>query len=201
MSKNLEDYAMIGDGHTAALVGSDGAIDWLCLPRFDSGACFASLLGTEENGHWTIAPATPVVEVIRPLSTRHTRTGDGDDHHRRADPHHRLHATPHGNPTLIRIVEGISGQTRMNMTLRLRFDYGRSIPWVRRMSSGIKAVAGPNTVTLETPVPLSGQNNHTTGDFTVGQGERIPFVLTWHSSTEPGPDGCNALTEDGLVLR
>ena len=188
MSKRLEDYAMIGDGHTAALIGSDGAVDWLCLPRFDSGACFASLLGTEENGHWTLAPQAPVLEVSRRyrrgtlvLETEMTTT---EGRVRLIDfmPHR------HGNPTLIRIVEGISGQVPMEMTLRLRFDYGRSVPWVRRTDAGISAVAGPNTVTVDTPVPLRGENQHTEAQFTVVAGERVPFVLTWHSSTEPVPD-------------
>jgi GH15 family glucan-1,4-alpha-glucosidase len=195
MSKRLEDYAMVGDGHTAALVASDGAIDWLCLPRFDSGACFASLLGTEENGHWTIAPQVPVLEVSRRyrrgtlVLETDMRTADG--HVRLIDfmPHR------HGNPTLIRIVEGIEGQVPMELTLRLRFDYGKSVPWVRRTDEGISAVAGPNTVTVAAPVPLRGENMHTAARFTVAAGERVPFVLTWHSSTEPAPDALDAEEE------
>ncbi len=98
----------------------------------------------------------------------------------------------HGNPTLIRIVEGIEGRVAMNLTLRLRFDYGRSVPWVRRTDEGISAVAGPNTVTVAGPVPLRGENQHTAARFTVAAGERVPFVLAWHSSTEPAPDAYDA---------
>ena len=195
MSQALEDYAMIGDGHTAGLVGSDGAVDWLCLPRFDSGACFASLLGTEENGHWTIAPQAPVLGVSRRyrrgtlILETEMSTSDGAVRVIDFMPHR------HGNPTLIRIVEGVSGQVSMEMTLKLRFDYGRSVPWVRRTNAGISAVAGPNTVTVETPVPLRGENQHTAARFTVAAAERVPFVLTWHSSTEPAPDAFDAEEE------
>jgi GH15 family glucan-1,4-alpha-glucosidase len=195
MSKRLEDYAMIGDGHTAALVASDGAIDWLCLPRFDSGACFASLLGTEENGHWTIAPQAAVLEVSRRyrrgtlVLETDMRTAEGRVRLIDFMPHR------HRNPTLIRIVEGIEGQVPMELTLRLRFDYGKSVPWVRRTAAGINAVAGPNTVAAESPVPLRDENMHTAARFTVAAGERVPFVLTWHSSTEPAPDAFDAEEE------
>jgi len=198
VSTRIENYAMIGDGHTAALVGTDGAIEWLCLPRFDSGACFASLLGTEENGHWTTAPEPAVTDVSRRyrrgtlvLETEMT-TADGRVRLIDFMPHR------HGNPTLIRIVEGLSGHVPMQTILRLRFDYGRSVPWVRRTDAGIRAVVGPNTVSVQTPVQLHGRNMHTEARFSVAAGDRVPFVLTWHSSTEPEPASCDA--DAGLEL-
>lgn len=187
MSQFIEDYAMIGDGHTAALVGSHGAIEWLCLPRFDSDACFASLLGTEENGHWTIGPAAAVTDVKRRYRrgtlVLETELATTNGRVRIIDfmPHR------HGNPTLIRIVEGVTGVVPMQLDLRFRFDYGRSVPWVRPTDAGITAVAGPGTVTLRTPVPLEGTNTQTTGTFSISAGERVPFVLTWRRSTDPEP--------------
>jgi GH15 family glucan-1,4-alpha-glucosidase len=187
LPQRIEDYAMIGDGHTAALVGSNGAIEWLCLPRFDSDACFASLLGTEENGHWTIEPTATVTDVKRRYRrgtlVLETELATTEGCVRIIDfmPHR------HGNPTLIRIVEGVSGVVPMQLDLRLRFDYGRSIPWVRRTEAGIHAVAGPGTVSLHTAVPLEGTNLQTIGTFSMAEGERAPFVLTWFRSTESEP--------------
>jgi len=196
VSKHLEDYAMIGDGHTAALVATDGSIDWLCLPRFDSGACFAALLGDEENGHWSIAPVSPVLQVKRRYRpgtlVLETEMATADGRVRLIDfmPHR------HGNPTLVRIVEGVTGRVAMETTLRLRFDYGRSVPWVRRTAAGISAVAGPNAVTVQTPVDLRGHDLHTSAGFEVAAGDRVPFVLSWHSSSEPEPERCDA--DEGL---
>ncbi len=197
MSTRLEDYAMIGDGHTSALVGADGSIDWLCLPRFDSGACFASLLGNEENGHWTIAPRARVLDVSRRYRpgtlVLETEVATAEGRVRLIDfmPHR------HGNPTLVRIVEGISGRVPMQATLRLRFAYGRSVPWVRRTGTGIQAVAGPDLVTIDTPVALHGADHHTEAEFAVLPGERVPFILTWQSSIDPAPgrDDAESLLE------
>jgi GH15 family glucan-1,4-alpha-glucosidase len=185
----IEDYALIGDLRTAALVGRDGSIDWLCLPRFDSPACFAALLGTRENGRWLIAPEGEVGEVRRRyrddtliLETEfHTPSGSvavidfmpHDGVSRRTD--------------LIRLVEGRGGEVEMRTELVLRFDYGKVIPWVRRVDDGISAVAGPDTLRISTPVDLSGKNFHTLGRFTVAQGETVPFVLTWSRSHRPDP--------------
>ncbi len=179
MISRIEDYALIGDCQTAALVSRTGSIDWLCFPRFDSGACFAALLGTPEHGRWLLAPATDVREVrrrYRPgtlvLETEFT-TSSGvvrviDFMPPRTD-----------TPDLIRIVEGVRGEVPMRMDLTIRFDYGAVVPWVRRTERGIRAVAGPDTLHCRTPVPLQGESFHTTADFTVKAGERVPFELVW----------------------
>ena len=179
----IEDYGLIGDLQTAALVGRNGSIDWLCFPRFDSGACFAALLGTEENGRWLLAPDCEIRRVERRYRERslvhelefHTDAGvvrvidfmppRGDD------------------PDLVRIVEGVEGNVPMLMELVLRFDYGSVVPWVRRVDGGTRiAVAGPDAVCLETPVELRGENMRTVGEFTVSEGDRLPFVLMWFPS-------------------
>ncbi len=190
--RRIEDYALIGDGHTAALVTADGAIEWLCLPRFDSGACFASMLGTEENGHWTLAPDATVQRVERRyrrgtlvLETDMT-TDSGSVRIIDFMPHR------HGNPTLIRIVEGLSGVVSMRMVLKLRLDYGRAVPWVRRTPDGLRAVAGPDAIVVHTPVALHGANMHTEAVFDVSAGERIPFTLTWHHANDAEPSACDA---------
>ncbi len=193
--RRIEDYAMIGDGHTAALVADDGSIEWLCLPRFDSGACFASMLGTEENGHWTMAPEGTVRRVERRYqpgtlvleTDMFTDTGSV----RIIDfmPHR------HGNPTLLRIVEGLSGEVSMRTVLRLRLDYGRTVPWVRSTADGLCAVAGPDSIVIHTPVPLHGENMHTLASFDVAAGDRIPFTLTWYHANDEEPSGCDPLVQ------
>jgi GH15 family glucan-1,4-alpha-glucosidase len=193
--RRIEDYALIGDGHTAALVADDGSIEWLCLPRFDSGACFASMLGTEENGHWTIAPhgtvrrverryrpGTLVLETDMITDTGSVRIIDFMPHR-------------HGNPTLIRIVEGLTGVVPMHTVLRLRLDYGRAVPWVRRTADGLLAVAGPDSIVINTPVPLHGENMHTVATFAVAAGDRIPFTLTWYHASEEEPPRCAPLAQ------
>ena len=179
----IEDYGLIGDLQTAALVGLDGSIDWLCFPRFDSGACFAALLGTEENGRWLLAPDCEIRRVERRYRDRslvhelefHTDAGIV----RVID-----FMPPRGtDPDLVRIVEGVQGSVPMLTELVLRFDYGSVVPWVRRIDGGTRvAVAGPDAVCLETPVELHGENMRTIGEFTVSEGERLPFVLTWFPS-------------------
>src|SRR6266542_2826531 len=187
MPLRIEDYALLGDCETAALVGRDGSIDWLCVPCFDSPACFAALLGTPEHGRWLLAPAAPVRQVrrrYRPgtlvLETEF-ETDAGvvaviDCMPVRTD-------TPH----LIRVVEGRHGTVPMRLELVIRLDYGSLVPWVRRTEDGIEAVAGPNALRLRTPVSLEGKDFTTVAEFAVGAGECVPFTLTWSPSNEPDP--------------
>src|SRR5215213_8297582 len=187
MAAPIEDYALIGDTHTAGLVSRNGSIDWLCLPRFDSPACFAALLGDRSNGRWLLAPAGPVKEVRRRyqgdtlvLETEH-RTDDGVVRVVDCMPPRQW------DPDVARIVEGVSGRVRMRMELTIRFDYGSIVPWVRHVDGALHAVAGPDSVWLRTPVPVRGENWTTLADFTVAEGERVPFMLTWHASHRPAP--------------
>jgi GH15 family glucan-1,4-alpha-glucosidase len=181
----IEDYALIGDGHTAALISRDGSVDWLCWPRFDSGACFAALLGTPDNGRWLISPVSDTPPTV-------TRRYRGETLILETD-----FETPEGAVTLIdfmppgngwsemvRIVVGKRGTVRMKMELVLRFDYGFSVPWVDRLKddSGIKAIVGPDTAVLRTPVGLRGENMKTVAEFTVTKGERVPFSLAYSPS-------------------
>ncbi|WP_019885240.1 glycoside hydrolase family 15 protein [Streptomyces purpureus] len=190
MTQRIEDYALIGDLQTAALVGKDGSIDWLCLPRFDSAACFAALLGDENNGHWRIAPKGAGVCTRRGYvgdslvleSLWETRTGTV----------RVLDFMPQRDvaPDVMRIVEGVSGRVEMSSVLRLRFDYGSIVPWVRRTDGRRVAIAGPDSVWLrsEPEVKTWGQQNATCSSFTVEPGEKVAFVLTWHPSHEPRPE-------------
>ncbi|MFD3546162.1 glycoside hydrolase family 15 protein [Streptomyces sp. NPDC058655] len=192
MTQPIEDYALIGDLMTSGLVGRDGSIDWLCLPRFDSAACFAKLLGEEENGHWRIAPAGAAP------GERCTRRAYVDDtlvlesYWETADGTVKvIDFMPQRDtaPDVVRIVEGVSGEVAVHSTLRLRFDYGHVVPWVRR-SDGLRvAVAGPDSAWFrsEPPVRTWGEENSTRSEFTVAAGERVAFVLTWHPSHEPRP--------------
>jgi GH15 family glucan-1,4-alpha-glucosidase len=192
MPSRIEDYAVIGDCHTAALVARNGSIDWLCFPRFDSGACFAALLGKEEHGHWMIGPAGEVRRIQRRyregtlvLETDYD-TGDGEVTVIDCMPPRSR------EPDLIRLVVGRRGQVRMRMQLMMRFDYGSIIPWVRRTDEGIRAVAGPDTLILRAPVDLRNEDFRTQAEFTVSKGEKVPFVLMWHASHEPTPGLINA---------
>jgi GH15 family glucan-1,4-alpha-glucosidase len=187
MAAPIEDYALIGDTHTAGLVSRGGSIDWLCLPRFDSPACFAALLGDAGNGRWLLAPAGPVREVRRRyrgdtlvLETEH-RTDEGTVRVVDCMPP-RQH-----DPDVTRVVEGVRGRVRMRMELTIRFDYGSIVPWVRQVGGALHAVAGPDSVWLRTPVPVHGENWTTVADFTVAEGERVPFMLTWHASHMRAP--------------
>jgi GH15 family glucan-1,4-alpha-glucosidase len=187
MAAPIEDYALIGDTHTAGLVSRGGSIDWLCLPRFDSPACFAALLGDAGNGRWLLAPAGPVREVRRRyrgdtlvLETEH-RTDEGTVRVVDCMPP-RQH-----DPDVTRVVEGVRGRVRMRMELTIRFDYGSIVPWVRQVGGALHAVAGPDSVWLRTPVPVHGENWSTVADFTVAEGERVPFMLTWHASHMRAP--------------
>jgi GH15 family glucan-1,4-alpha-glucosidase len=183
----IEDYALIGDCRTAALVSREGSIDWLCLPRFDSGACFAALLGTPENGRWFLGPAGEVVATRRSyrdgtlvLETEH-ETAAGVvtviDCMALQDSRHDL----------IRRVIGRRGKVAMRTELVVRFDYGWVVPWVRAENGGIVAIGGPDILHLRSDVGLHGENLKTVGEFTVAEGEALSFVLTWHPSHEQPP--------------
>ena len=184
----IEDYALIGDLQTVALVGREGSIDWCCFPRFDSGACFAALLGTPEHGRWLLSP---VAEVAR--STRRYRhdTLVLETLHETDEGVVRIidFMPPRGEaPDIVRIVEGVEGTVSMRSELAIRFDYGKIVPWVRRIDHARVAVAGPDALCLRTPVDVHGENLTTVSEFTVDPGTRIPFVLTWYPSHADLPD-------------
>ncbi|ADV81172.1 glycoside hydrolase family 15 protein [Terriglobus saanensis] len=178
----IEDYALIGDCETAALVSRSGSIDWLCWPTFSSGACFAALLGTADHGFWKIAPASAGCKITRQYAPRTMvvettfETSEG-----------KVCVTdfmpPRGkNSDVVRIVRGLSGRVAMHMDLAIRFDYGRTIPWVTRIEGGLRAIAGPDMVVLRTTAPLEGEGMSTVSDFTIGEGESLSFALTYGSS-------------------
>jgi GH15 family glucan-1,4-alpha-glucosidase len=188
----IEDYAIIGDLHTAALIGADGSIDWLCLPHFDSPACFAALLDSSKAGRWLLAPATGGAST-----TRRYRQGTLILETEWESAGGRVRVTDFMPPRdevvdMVRIVEGLRGSVRMRGELVLRFDYGRVVPWVRRDKRGIRAVAGPDAAYLATRAPMRGQDLRTVSEFTVHAGERVPFVLTWTPSHLPRPRAVNA---------
>src|SRR5436305_890188 len=184
----IEDYGMVGDLQTAALISSDGSIDWLCFPHFDSEACFAALLGTVENGRWRLAPRgdcwsggrryredTLILETDWETDTGAVRVID--------------FMPPRGEaPDIVRLVVGLAGEVEMNSELVIRFDYGSIVPWVRRIDDARIAVAGADALCFRTPIESRGENLRTIADFTVREGDRIPFVLTWYPSNEFPPD-------------
>jgi GH15 family glucan-1,4-alpha-glucosidase len=186
---SIEDYALIGDEQTAALVGMDGSVDWLCLPRFDSAACFARLLGDEDNGYWRIAPVG-ADRCTRRAYRRDTLVLDTEWE----TEHGAVRVTdlmPQRDraPDLVRVVEGLDGEVTLHSVLKLRFDYGSIIPWVRRSDGHRVAVAGPDSAWLrsEPEVTSWGEDFGTHAEFTVKKGEKVAFVLTWHPSHEPRP--------------
>ncbi|MBM7442062.1 GH15 family glucan-1,4-alpha-glucosidase [Streptomyces sp. HB132] len=188
----IEDYALIGDMQTAALVCRDGTADWLCLPRFDSHAIFAGLLGTEENGFWRLGPARP--EGAEPPSADRRRyRGDSLvlesewDTARGTVRVTDFMPPRDGAPQLIRIVEGVSGRVPMRSELRMRFSYGRVTPWVHKVDGRTVAVAGPDSVWLDTEAETYGQNLTTYSDFTVSPGDRIAFTISWQPSHHEPP--------------
>ncbi|MGH9025191.1 MAG: glycoside hydrolase family 15 protein [Acidimicrobiia bacterium] len=193
MASRIEDYAIIGDTQTAALVGKDGSIDWLCTPRFDSAAVFAGLLGSDDHGRWKLAPAGGVQRIERRYrgdtlvleTTFHT-----DDGVVRV-----VDCMPIRQKTvdIVRVVEGVSGRVPVHMDLRMRFDYGSSLPWVTHQDGRMHATAGPDSMVLSTPAHVEGAGRATVSDFVVGKGESVPFVLAWHPSHEHPPRG-----DDGL---
>ena len=173
MAGRIEDYGLIGDLQTAALVSRHGCIDWLCFPRFDSGAIFASLLGTEENGHWTIQPAgefrSPARRYRGDTLVLETELETASGRARLID-----FMPPRGEaPDVVRIVEGVAGEVDFRMDLVLRFDYGSVVPWVRNVDGALVAMAGPDAVCLWTPVELVGKNLSTHAAFPV----RAPGAL------------------------
>ncbi len=190
MSIRIEDYALIGNTYTAALVGRNGSIDWLCLPRFDAPACFASLVGTPSNGHWLVAPAG------QDFTSR--RRYRGDTLILETD-----FETPQGTVTImdfmpvpepdeahvhvLRLVRGCSGTVTMRMSAAFRFDYGRIVPWLYRRDQDWYAVAGPDAVRLRAPVVLCQQDGTITAEFTVAEGETVPLILTWYPSHRQPP--------------
>jgi GH15 family glucan-1,4-alpha-glucosidase len=249
VAARIEDYALIGDMQTAALVSRDGAVDWLCLPRFDSPAVFAGLLGTDEHGFWRIGPADPdrpfddgrgvsgaaraqaanvfeesgELRILPPTAaapaqpaTRRRYRGDSLILEQEWDtargsvrvidfmPPRHVSGGPHGGttePQIIRIVEGLSGRVRMRSALRMRFSYGRVVPWVHKVEDGENtrtvAVAGPDSVWLDGEADTYGRNLTTYADFTVAAGQRIAFALTWQPSHLSAPDQPDA--EEALV--
>jgi len=197
----IEDYAVIGDCHTAALVGCNGSIDWLCMPRFDSAACFAALLGEPRHGRWLIAPDRKFKAYKRRATPHITRRYRGDSliletEFRTATGIAKvIDFMPVQGPdrSIVRIVEGISGHVKMETELVIRFDYGVTIPWVNRIDSKtISAVAGPNLLCVRTPVNIQGENMHSAAHFTVRKGERIPFVLSYRESHYQLPEVIDA---------
>jgi GH15 family glucan-1,4-alpha-glucosidase len=183
----IEDYALIGDTETAALVGRDGSIDWLCLPRFDSGACFAALLGTRDHGRWIIAPDAPSVRVIRRY--RPNSLVLETEFIAESGAVRLVDCMPPRDdaPNLIRIVEAVSGSVPMRMELIVRFDYGSIVPWVQRQDRGIRAIGGPDAVSLWSTVAMHGVDLTTAAQFTVRPGQPAAFVLTWHPSHRDPP--------------
>ncbi|MEU1481093.1 glycoside hydrolase family 15 protein [Streptomyces sp. NPDC005760] len=189
MHPRIEDYALIGDEQTAALVGLDGSVDWLCLPRFDSAACFARLLGDEENGHWRIAPDGAdrcTRRAYRPDTLVLDTEWETDEGAVRVTD---LMPQRDVAPDVVRVVEGLRGRVTVRSTLRLRFEYGSIVPWVRRSDGQRVAVAGPDATWLrsEPAVRTWGERFATYSEFTVEEGEKVAFVLTWHPSHEPRP--------------
>ncbi|MEV8569058.1 glycoside hydrolase family 15 protein [Streptomyces sp. NPDC051322] len=206
MAGRIEDYALIGDMQTAALVCRDGTADWLCLPRFDSHAVFAGLLGTEENGFWRLGPAH-ASSACPPDADRRRYRGDSLILESEWDtPRGTVRVTDFmpprdGAPQLIRIVEGVTGRVPMRSALRERFSYGRVTPWVHKVDGRTVAVAGPDSVWLDTTVDTFGEDLTTYSDFTVGPGERVAFTISWEASHKeppalPEPENALAATED-----
>jgi GH15 family glucan-1,4-alpha-glucosidase len=196
MASPIEDYAIIGDTETAALVGKDSSIDWLCTPRFDSAAVFAALLGTEEHGRWKLAPAGGIQRIERRYrgdtlvleTTFHT-----DDGVVRV-----VDCMPIRQQTVdvVRVVEGVTGRVPIHMDLRMRFDYGSSLPWVTHDDGRLHATAGPDSIVLSTPAPIEGAGRATVADFVVSKDDAVPFVFSWHASHEQSPpafDGLDAV--------
>jgi GH15 family glucan-1,4-alpha-glucosidase len=194
----IEEYALIGDMQTAGLVGKDGSIDWLCLPRFDSAACFAALLGTPDHGRWQIAPAVPVLSVTRRyrgpslvLETEFTTQGGVV---RIVD----CMPPREAQPDLVRVVEGVRGEVPMRMELVIRFDYGSIVPWVRTEDGVLRAIGGPDALSLWSPIATEGVGLTTRADFVVRPGDQVPFVVMWHPSHVASPkkiDGIDAVRD------
>ena len=191
MSEPIESYAVIGDLHTVALVSKSGSIDWLCLPHFDSEACFASILGDESNGHWTIAPTSNIEAVSRRYRpgtlVLETEISSEQGIIRVTDFMPIREHTSHHLPEIIRVIEGLEGDVDVRSELSLRFDYGRSKPFVRKLDEGIHALAGPDGVVVVSPAEVSLDDHKVTCDITVKPEERYVFQIVWHRSWEETP--------------
>jgi GH15 family glucan-1,4-alpha-glucosidase len=201
VSRPIEDYALVGNLCTAALIDRTGSIDWLCLPRFDSGACFASILGDDQNGHWLLSPREEIKRVRRSyrdhtllLETEFETAGGTAritdfmpiaERAERAD--------------IIRLVRGVRGTVPMRTEVRFRFDYGRTIPWVRRRDYGISAISGPSAIAFRSPVELRNEDYATFAEFNVAEGQIVPFRLTSYPSNEPEPADSDPLSELGAT--
>src|SRR5208282_3364692 len=194
----IENYALIGDCHTAALVGRDGSIDWLCFPRFDSAACFAALLGGPEHGRWQIAPTQDIKSVRRRyrgetlILETYFETAQGSAR--------LIDFMPLSDERwdVVRIVEGLSGSVMLRMELIVRFDYGSIVPWVRRCGTVLLITAGPDTLELTASTAVSGENMKTVAQFTVGAGDIQSFVLNYrpsHLEASKAIDGAQALEQ------
>lgn len=187
MSKAIEDYGFIGNTVSGALVARDGSIDWLCLPRFDSDACFAALLGGPAHGHWRIAPSGTIRRITRcyrPQTAILETSFETDDGKVTLIDFMPLTDDERYND-VVRLVRGDAGHVRMRMELTLRLGYGRIVPWVRRQDYGLSAVAGPDALQLRTPVELKGRDLSTVAEFSVGADAVIPFTLAYHPSHWP----------------
>jgi GH15 family glucan-1,4-alpha-glucosidase len=188
----IEDYGLIGDLQTAALVSREGSIDWLCLPRFDSGACFAALLGSPEHGRWLLAPTEEPQRVTRRYRpdtlVLETTFELGDGAVRVID----FMPPRTENPVLVRIVEGLRGQVEVGTELVIRFDYGSATPWVLRSDGTRLAIAGSNALRIDTAVDLRGEEMKTVGEVIVSEGDRVPFVITWFPSHLDPPEPIEA---------
>jgi GH15 family glucan-1,4-alpha-glucosidase len=187
VAERIEDYALLGDLQTAALVGRSGSVDWLSFPRFDSPACFAGLLGTDDDGRWLLAPVdggpcddrryrgdSLILESEWKTETGRVRVID-------------FMPPRETKPDIVRIVEGLEGHVEMRTELVIRFDYGSIVPWVRRLDGDRVAVGGPDALVIRTPVDLRGENMTTVAEFVVRKGDRVPFTLTWFPSNERAP--------------
>jgi len=194
MPSRIEEYALIGDCETAALVAKDGSIDWLCWPRFDSSACFAALLGTPDNGRWILCPAVPAKSIrrrYRPETLILETEFETESGSVMVIDFMPLRTS---QSNLVRIVRGVRGRVSMKMELILRFDYGESVPWVTRVrGASIRAISGPNKVLLRTPMPVHGKDLRTLSEFTVNEGQSIPFVLSYTQSHLPSAREIDAI--------
>jgi GH15 family glucan-1,4-alpha-glucosidase len=199
MSRPIADYALIGNLCTTALVDRTGSIDWLCIPRFDSGACFASLLGDDSNGRWLLAPQGDVKHVRRRyrdhtlLLETEFETDSGV-----ATIIDFMPISKRGEQgDIVRIVKGVRGSVPMRTELSFRFDYGRTIPWVRRRDYGLSAVSGPNAIAFRTSLDLRSEDFTTFAEFNIAQGQAVPFTLTWYPSNEAEPDAVDPFSQLG----
>ncbi len=187
MTARIEDYALIGDCETAALVDRNGSIDWLCWPDFSSEACFAALLGTGDHGYWRISPAngewTTTRRYRKGTLILETTFEHPDGAMRLID----FMPVRGQNSDVVRIVEGLRGNLAVRMELALRFEYGRTVPWVTRIEDGVRAIAGPSLAVLHASVPVHGEDLKTVAEFDLSQGERASFTLTYGASYLPDP--------------